>query len=390
MGEQKNRIHLFDLVYIIFVLALPFSWASFLSGSLYRTISIILILLFLVFTKGRIPLREQNRSVRIAFASYILYIVLTMIWATNRSAGPNIVLGMLLILAIAYIFASIDFSLFQSAVIDYCWIVAGALAAIIFLCGGTTSVGQYGSRASLVILGTSTDPNEFAALFVVTIPLLIYYSIKSRRIIFRIVFWVLALVELYAVLLTGSRGALVGVIISVFFILFISGVLSVKGVMLALVCIVLLMWTMTKFLLPNIPEDVINRLSLQSVLNDNGSGRAMIWADGMKQWLDGNPIRWLIGYGVDGIKAHGVRGDTGTMHNQILQQIVCYGLVGLGLYLRLLWCSLREIYLHNKKYLGPFMGIMFVSFTITMGPSCKILWILLMMAFVRGDQRSGG
>lgn len=386
MRVDRNRIRLLDFIYMVFILALPFSWASFITGSLYRTISIGLILLFIVSTRARVPLLKKNRPVRTAFTYYTLYIALTMIWAKNRSAGTNIVFGMLLILVIAYIFASIDYSEFQSKVIDYCWIIAGALAVIVFLRGGSASVGQYGSRESLVILGTQTDPNEFGALFVVTIPLLIYYAIKNRGVLRRGVLLILALLEFYAVLLTGSRGALVGVLISVIYMLFASRVLTLKGLLFALVCVALLAWVLTKYFLPNVPTDVLNRLSLQSTLDDSGTGRTVIWADGIKQWFEGNPARWLVGYGIDGIKARGIRGDTSTMHNQLLQQLVNYGLIGLGLYIRLIICAFREISTHNKKYLGPFWGIMFVSMTITMGPSCKILWVLLMMSFVRDTQ----
>ena len=71
---------------------------------------------------------------------------------------------------------------------------------------------------------------------------------------------------------------------------------------------------------------------------------------------------------------------TTTMHNQFLQQIVCYGIIGFCLYIRLFFYVIRDFIKNKKELIGPFVGIIVMGMTITMGPSYKILWILLFHA----------
>ena len=370
---------------MIFILALPFSWASSVFGSIYRAIAILLLLAYLLLNVGKVRLRPDNQVVRRAFTYYVLFAAATMIWTTNRTTGYSEILGMLLVLIIAYVFSSYSYDDLSNAAIDYCWIIAGAVAAIIYLRGGSANVGIYGNRTTLMILGTATDPNEFSSIFVVSVSLMLAHIMNNKRFIIKAGFAALSLIELYVVLMAGSRGALIGVLIAVFVTLFLTGKISAKGMIISIIASILLLWVVTVYILPYIPNDILTRLSIKSMINDGGSGRTTIWKSGMEQWANGNPIRWLIGYGVDGIKAHGIRGDTGTMHNQILQQIVYYGIIGLILYLRLIWVAYESIRHDNRRYLGAFLGIMFMSLTITMGAHCKILWIIIMMAFVKPE-----
>jgi len=382
MGNSR-RITSRDLVYMIFILALPFSWATSVFGSIYRAVSIVLILVFMMLNTGRVKIVPDNYIVRRAFLYYVLFTAMTMIWTANRSTGINEILGMLLILVIAYIFSSYVYDDEKRNIVDYCWIIAGVISAFIYMRGGVASVGIYGNRTTLMILGTATDPNEFSSIFVVSIPLMIAHVINNKKLIVKIGFVLLSLLEIYVVLVVGSRGALIGAVIAGLVTLFVEGKLSVRSFIISMIGALIILWVVIVYLLPAIPHDILARLSIRSMISDGGSGRTTIWASGMSQWINGNPFRWLFGYGVDGIKAHGIRGDTGTMHNQILQQIVYYGIIGLFLYIRLIWVSYKTILHENSRYLGAFLGIMFMSLTLTMGAHYKILWILLMMAFVK-------
>ena len=212
--------------------------------------------------------------------------------------------------------------------------------------------------------------------------MLLYHLFSEKKIGAKIVFTMLALAEFYAVLLSGSRGALIGTIIACLITLFSAGILDFKKLIVGILAAIVIMWLIFTYLLPNIPADILRRLTIESMLADGGSGRTTIWASGMSQWLEGNPLKWFIGYGVDGIQAVGERGVGGTLHNTILQQIANYGLIGLFLFLSILWNAYKEIRTNNPRYLGAFFGMLLMSLTLSMGPAYKPLWILLMMGFV--------
>ena len=73
------------------------------------------------------------------------------------------------------------------------------------------------------------------------------------------------------------------------------------------------------------------------------------------------------------------------MHNQYIQQLTNFGIIGLLLYIYLLTKTHTAIKYHNLKYLGAFWGMVLMGLTLSMSSSYKPLWILLMMAFVKID-----
>lgn len=379
----RERIIWKDYLYLLFVICLPLSWASFVIGSFYRFISIAIILVYVLSVRGKIYLNPDNSNFRRALVYFAIFTMLTIIWGTNMTEGLKNIFGMSLLLAIAYIFAAQKFSPVQQNAIDNCWIFAGAIAAILFLTGGSTSVGIYGSRRTLQILGTATDPNEFGGIFVVTIPVAIHLFFNSDRKVKKIALFLLSLVELYAVLLTGSRGALFGVIIAILFTLLKDGRISPKRLITIVIIALVAIPVVYIYILPLIPGDVAKRLTIQAILEDSGSGRSRIWRQGFATFIQGNPLRVVFGYGAGGLFISNQYGSTGTMHNQLLQVLVNYGIVGLVLYIILCYKTFVSIKRNNATYYGAFLGMMAFSLTLTMSVTYKPLWILLMMSCTR-------
>ena len=75
-----------------------------------------------------------------------------------------------------------------------------------------------------------------------------------------------------------------------------------------------------------------------------------------------------------------------TMHNQLIQQLSNYGIVGLVLYLILIYKSYKSIKLNCPRYMGAFIGMLVMSLTITMSVAYKLLWILLLMPAVMSNK----
>lgn len=364
------------LLIYIFVVALPFSWASSAIGSIYRAVTLLLFVLFLVESKFVIGFSADNKSLFLSWILYIGYAIATMFWAVNRDAAITNSMSLILLGFIVIVFFSTKLSKEEENVVDICWIVAGLICIILYVFGDRTAVGEYGSRTSMIIMGTATDPNEFASVFIVPLSLLLLNILNKKGP------WTLQIVimvaALYCVLMSGSRGALIATAIAMLITLIHSGKVNIKTLLIIVVAGSFVLFISFQYILPLIPDDVLTRMSLEALLKDGGSGRGDLWTDAIRKIWDGSIFRMLFGYGQYGLTV-GTKGVSQTMHNQFIQQLSNYGIIGLLLYMILIYKSYKSIRMNCPRYKGAFVGMMVMSFTITMSVAYKILWILLLM-----------
>lgn len=364
------------LLIYIFVVALPFSWASSAIGSIYRAVTLLLFVLFLVESKFVIGFSADNKSLFLSWILYIGYAIATMFWAVNRDAAITNSMSLILLGFIVIVFFSTKLSKEEENVVDLCWIVAGLICIILYVFGDRTAVGEYGSRTSMIIMGTATDPNEFASVFIVPLSLLLLNILNKKGP------WTLQIVimvaALYCVLMSGSRGALIATAIAMLIILVHSGKVNIKTLLIIVVAGSFVLFISFQYILPLIPDDVLTRMSLEALLKDGGSGRGDLWTDAIRKIWNGSIFRMLFGYGQYGLTV-GTKGVSQTMHNQFIQQLSNYGIIGLLLYMILIYKSYKSIRMNCPRYKGAFVGMMVMSFTITMSVAYKILWILLLM-----------
>ena len=293
---------------------------------------------------------------------------------------------MVLLTMISLVFFASKANIKVSQYTDYMWLTAAIFFIVLFLLGRSGQVGEWGARKTLVILGTQTDANEFSSFFVVALPIALFHILNEKGLLKKVICAIVLVAGLYVVLMGGSRAALLSVIAA----LVITASCAVKKpspktIVLLISIGVLLLILIPKYILPLIPKDTLSRLSLDALRSDNGSGRMQIWTTALQAFADRNPLCWIFGCGYGGLKISYSVGDTSTMHNQYLQQLVSYGVIGFVLYLRLIILAYKELKKNYHRYRGAFFGIMIMAMTLTMGPSYKILWILLFMAGVAKD-----
>ena len=364
------------LLIYIFVVALPFSWASFAIGSIYRAVTLLLFVLFLLESKFIIGYSTDNKPLFLSWILYIGYAITTMFWAVNRDAAITNSMSLILLGFIVIVFFSTELSKEEEDIVDLCWIVAGAICIVLYVFGDKTAVGEYGSRTSMIIMGTATDPNEFASVFIVPSSLLLLNILNKKGP--RVLQIVIMMTALYCVLMSGSRGALIATAIAMLVTLIHSGTVNIKSLLIIVASIVFVLFISFQYIIPLIPSDVLTRMSLEALLKDGGSGRGDLWTDSIRKIWNGSIFRMLFGYGQYGLTV-GTKGVSQTMHNQFIQQLSNYGMVGLLLYVILIYKSYKSIRLNCPRYKGAFVGMTFMSLTITMSVAYKILWILLLM-----------
>ena len=201
----------------------------------------------------------------------------------------------------------------------------------------------------------------------------------------RILQIIIMLLSLYCVLMSGSRGALIAAAVAMIITLLQSGKVDAKSVLIVIVFAIIVLLLSIRYIIPLIPDDVLTRMSLKALLKDGGSGRGDLWTDAVRKIWNGSVLRMMFGYGQYGLTV-GTKGVSQTMHNQLIQQLSNYGIVGLVLYLILIYKSYKSIKLNCPRYMGAFIGMMVMSLTITMSVAYKLLWILLLMPAVMSNK----
>lgn len=364
----------------LFILFIPFSWAQVAIGSIYRILTIILVGYVLLKSKGKFFIKKSNEKGFGSFFVYIFYCTITNFWNKSFNSGILNSMGLGLIFIVFFIFATERYTKDYQRFLEKCWIIVGFLSVILFKLG-RTSVGEYGSRTSLKLLGTATDPNEFSGLFIISIGFTLLFFLQVDKLIKKLALGLLIFMQLYVTILSGSRGSLISVIFMMIYTFILNKKINVKLLLKFLILVVILCLLLYKLIIPIVPEDILNRLSIQALIIDGGSGRSDIWKDALEQMISGSIINFIFGHGVDGILAGGIH-ITRTMHNQFVQNFVCYGCIGLILYVNFIFNIFKLLNKYNKKYIGIFFGMLIMSMTITMGPSYKPLWLFMYMALV--------
>ena len=129
--------------------------------------------------------------------------------------------------------------------------------------------------------------------------------------------------------------------------------------------------------MPKLPSDLLMRFSVDSLRESQGSDRLTIWVNSLSFWKDEGILRQFFGVG-----GFGLVSIRHTMHNQFLQMLLDFGIVGLILYLVLIINIAIQMCRNHREYLGAFVGMLILSMTLTLGPSYKPFWIMLMMVLV--------
>ena len=186
--------------------------------------------------------------------------------------------------------------------------------------------------------------------------------------------------------MTASRGALLSMVVVVTFVL--AKNMSLKKAAMIVLLAVLVFFVSVLFIFPNIPSSSLERITFEALLDDGGSGRTDIWSSGIKNFFDCGLARIFFGHGYGRFGIYTSSGYTELMmHNQFIQQLISYGIVGLIIYLVLIIYAEKILRNERNDYWGCFWGMIFMSSTLTMGPSYKFLWIILFMSMMSHNTR---
>lgn len=195
---------------------------------------------------------------------------------------------------------------------------------------GFIGADWYGDRNTMIIFGTTSDPNYFSGFFL--LPMAVALKKLRDNKIYTIICAALLALGAYMVFTSGSRGGLLGLAVMIMPYVFINAKGTkqrIIGICTAIGMAVIL-WTLV---IPILPEDVSSRFSIQKIIKSHVTGRGDIWLSML------NTIKhssWKLMYGRGIFAYHEMMIDGKLMHvvahNQFIQSLYNQGIPGIYQY----------------------------------------------------------
>ena len=195
---------------------------------------------------------------------------------------------------------------------------------------GFIGADWYGDRNTMIIFGTTSDPNYFFGFFL--LPMAVALKKLRDNKIYTIICAALLALGAYMVFTSDSRGVLLGLAVMIMSYVFINA----KGTKQRIIGIctaigmAIILWMVV---IPILPEDVSSRFSIQKIIKAHGTGRGDIWLSML------NTIKhssWELMYGRGIFAYHEMMIDGKLMHvvahNQFIQSLYNQGIPGIYQY----------------------------------------------------------
>ena len=189
---------------------------------------------------------------------------------------------------------------------------------------GFIGADWYGDRNTMIIFGTTSDPNYFFGFFL--LPMAVALKKLRDNKIYTIICAALLALGAYMVFTSDSRGVLLGLAVMIMSYVFINA----KGTKQRIIGIctaigmAIILWMVV---IPILPEDVSSRFSIQKIIKSHGTGRGDIWLSML------NTIKhssWELMYGRGIFAYHEMMIDGKLMHvvahNQFIQSLYNQGI----------------------------------------------------------------
>ena len=296
-----------------------------------------------------------NRVLMSAF-SFLVFAVLSVFWSVKTSSTLVSVVGavsllFLLIAASAYSYSEQNLLFLKKALV---W--SSRITALVILV-----VGEH--RAARLTLGglLTEDPNYLCAYYLFGIVYAVQCMLSSKKHAHRFVGLVEFGVYASLVLASGSRGGTLAAVVAVGGAAvgcLLQNRISIKTVLLPLLLISAIF--VTYLLAPYVlPQSVSERFQLQEIIDSQGTGRYRIWKDYLHIFANSSFWRQLIGYGNSVLVDLAQQQRLVTFHvahNMFIEHLIGLGVVGLLLYLNMLWQFMRVTFRQKNIFALAVLG----------------------------------
>ena len=235
------------------------------------------------------------------------------------------------------------------------------------------------------------EPNQYAAYLVLFFPMVITHTLFSNKVSSKIINGAILLMAFIAFITTGSRGGLISLILSISYYSYsLYRERAFKFNRLVLLSVALIVFIPMAFILApsKAKHTFIERLNPTKSVDANyyTAGRLEHLRLGLHFFIE----RPFLGHGISGYSKlwQNRYGSGGSTHNQYVDYLVSFGLIGLALYLSIYIKLFKVTYRYMRStpllfdkllcisYLAGLVGYCFAMLAVNLSPDPRFLfWI---------------
>lgn len=374
MDEYKNmKISVHCILACLYFLLLPTTIAVNSAGNSILKLATIPIAAYFVITIIFSKKELQFNIVHLMLCLYTLSTLVTLFVTSDPYFAIDTVVGYFLNTALYMCLTVIKYNKKELLLLENTQV----LLLVILVMMTLVSNGISYDRTTLMIFGQTSDPNYFVGFFILPLSVTFKKIVHSK---YRIVYILLVLLSGYCILMSGSRGGLLSVIVTViaFALIYPPKTQHKLFVLLAGCCFMLFAWFV---IVPILPENIVERLSIDSVVETGGSGRWYIWKSMLAE-IKNSTEHLILGHGFYAKHKSFFGGKWGTSgsHNQIIQVLYEQGVTGLIVFLLLTAAIFLRCIKKRKTIAVAIIGMLALSMSLGFNQTDRTFWNLVAYA----------
>ena len=366
---EKNNIGMHCILASLYFLMLPLTISVNSAGASFLKLATIPISVFFLISLFFYKKDLQINIVHIVLGIYTVTTILTM-FINPTSDSFEYVKGYFLNTALFICLSVVEYNERELKILEYVQVLLLIIITVITLCNG----GSIHNRTTLEIFGQESDPNYYVGFFIFPLTVTMKKIYNSK---YRIFYIIAALLAIYAVFLSGSRGGLLAILVTItaFAIIYPKKTMNKFMILICMLLSVLLLWYVIK---PFLSDTVIDRMSIEAVVETGGTHRTEIWAS-MFDKIKNSSWEFIFGRGVGALHPMMVAGKVQLVvaHNHLIQVLHDQGIVGVIAFVLLVVCCILRCMKKRKCVAIALCGVLALSLSLSFNPSIKSLWNLI-------------
>jgi len=377
--NRNDNIKMITWLVGLYFLLTPLDFLPVFSGvSLSKIIILIPVCGWMLYVS---QIKVQFDQLVIMPLLYIIVIMVSFFYSYEGADTMQRIITISMNIGIILLLSMVSYNLREINLLTKAIVYSGWLTLVLMTFYSQVDVFG-GLRLTVVVNDVYQDPNYLTGFLI--FPSLYYYYdlIEGKK--------KLALIKmsvfLVFILLTGSRGGLIALTGAILFLTFIWSISKgfkissvVKILSGLLLCIVVFVIAMNV-----LPEDIVNRYNVRTVVESGGTGRTAIWAMAIDNYSNFSILNKLVGGGA-GTITHFTGGIVA--HNLWLESLIEVGAVGTCIFILFYYVYLKKAYA-MKEYVvaASFLGYIIMSMSMSLF-SFKPIWnIMLLILILRNSK----
>ena len=365
----KNNIGMHCILASLYFLMLPLTISVNSAGASFLKLATIPISICFLISLFFYKKEFQINIVHIALCAYTVVTVFTMFVNPTRD-NLNYVIGYFLNAALFLCISIVEYNESELKLFEYVQIALLIIITAITFYNDTT----VHDRTTLSIFGQKSDPNYYVGFFIFPLTVTMKKIYTGR---YRLFYIVLAFLAVYAIFLSGSRGGLLSILVTITAFATIYPKKKITKII-VLVCMLLSVFIFWNVIKPFLSDTVVDRMSISAVVETGGTHRTEIWAS-MIDEVKNSSWEFIFGRGIGVLHPIMIAGKEAWVvaHNHVIQLLYDQGIVGVIAFLMLVISCIFRCIGKRKCVVIALLGMLAISLSLSFGPSVKFFWNMI-------------